>query len=154
MPRFIGVPIRGPRVVPIIVLVADKPNHPGITAYEVSTPCRRPPSEKPDDEDVSPPRSPVVVVDDPEEDPPRSSLRSPESPDVDEDDEMGDARLCSVVWSEDINCDSVDCAPVPVDVPATWVLAAACAANPAALVVCGAAVNGVTFAVAAAEFAA
>ena len=66
-----------------------------------------------------------MVVDDPEEDPPRSPLRSPESPDVDDVDELGDARLCSAVGTVEINCDSVDCTPVPVDVPAAWVTAAA-----------------------------
>jgi hypothetical protein len=54
----------------------------------------------------------------------------------------------------DISCDSVDCTPVPVDAPVVWAAAVACAANPAVLVVCGAAVNGVAFAVAAAELAA
>jgi hypothetical protein len=54
-----------------------------------------PESESPDDEDVSPPRTPVVDV--PEEDPPRRELRSPESPDVDDVDELGDTRLCIVV---------------------------------------------------------
>ena len=54
----------------------------------------------------------------------------------------------------DISCDSVDCTPVPVDLPVVWAPAVACAANPAVLVVCGAAVNGVAFAVAAAELAA
>jgi len=42
---------------------------------------------------------------------------------------------------------------VPAAVPAAWVTAALCTADPAGLVVCGAAVNGVTW-VAAAEFAA
>ena len=54
----------------------------------------------------------------------------------------------------DISCDSVDCTPVLVEEAADWALAVACAANPAVLVVCGAAVNGVTFAVVAAELAA
>jgi hypothetical protein len=91
-------------------------------------------------------------VDDVAEDPlPRSPLRIPESPDVDDVDELGDTRLCNAVCIEDISCDSVDCTPVPVDVLAAWAL---CAANPAWLVVCGAAVNCVTFAVLAAEFAA
>jgi hypothetical protein len=43
---------------------------------------------------------------------------------------------------------------VPVDAPVVCAAAVACAANPAVLVVCGAAVNGVTFAVVAAELAA
>jgi hypothetical protein len=53
-----------------------------------------------------------------------------------------------------ISCDSVDCTPVPVDVPVVWAVAVACAANPARLVVGGAAVTGVTCAVVAAEVAA
>jgi hypothetical protein len=55
-------------------------------------------------------------VDDVEEDAPRSELRIPESPDVDDVDELGDARLCSVVVIVESSCDSVDCTPVPVDV--------------------------------------
>ena len=31
----------------------------------------------------------------------------------------------------EISCDSVDCTPVPVDVPVAWAAAVACAANPA-----------------------
>ena len=54
----------------------------------------------------------------------------------------------------DISCDSVDCTPALVDVPVVWAAAVACAANPAGLAVCGAAVNGVTCAVVAAEVAA
>src|ERR1700677_5033824 len=98
----------------------------------------RPPSEKPDDVAVvSPP-----VVDDTVEAPvrPRSlsnALKSPDSPDVDE---LGDPRLCSALGTEESSCDSVDC-EVPAEVPTAW---APCAAKPAALVVCGAAVIGVT----------
>jgi hypothetical protein len=102
--------------------------------------------------DVSPPRRPVV--DDPEEDPPRSPLRIPESPEVDDVGELGDARLWRVVGTAETSCDSVDCTPVPADMPAACALVGPCAANPAGLVVCGAAVNGVTLAVVAAEFAA
>jgi hypothetical protein len=123
-------------------------------AYEEITLDAMPPREKPDDEDPSPPKGPVVVPDDAEEDPPRSPLRIPESPDVDDADELGDARLCSVVGTVEISCDNVDCAPVPVDVPTAWAPAAACAASPPGLVVCGAAVNDVILAVAAADFAA
>jgi hypothetical protein len=122
--------------------------NPGKVAYDSSTP----PSEKPDDADVSSPRGPVV--DAAEDDPPTSPLRIPESPDVDDVDEPGDAMPCSAVVSVEISCDSVDCTPVPVDAPAVWVPAAPCAANPARLVVCGAAVVGVTPAVIAAECAA
>jgi hypothetical protein len=97
-------------------------------------------------------------VDDVEEDPVVPSAlsisdKSPESPDVDDADELGDARLCSVVGTVETSCDSVDCT-VPAELPAAWAPAAPCAANPAELVVCGAAVNGVTFVVVAAEFAA
>jgi hypothetical protein len=152
-PRFIALPIRGPNVVPTIVDIIPMPSHPGITAYEVSTPFRMFPSVSPDVDKIPPPG--VVIEDDPVEDPPpRSPLRSPESPDVDDVEELGDVRLCSAVCIEEINCDSVDCTPVPVDVPAAAETAAPCAADPAPVVVCGAAVNGVTFAVAAAEFAA
>jgi hypothetical protein len=73
----------------------NMPKNPGISAYSIATLCRKLESENPDDEDVSPPRIPVVDV--PEEDPPRRGLRSPESPDVDDVDELGDARPCSVV---------------------------------------------------------
>ena len=109
----------------------DMAAHAGSPAYSIITPFRMPPSESPDDE-VSKIPPPGVVIIDPVE-------------------ELGDTRLCSAVCIEDISCDSVDCAPVPVDALAAWAL---CAANPAWLVVCGAAVNGVTFAVVAAEFAA
>jgi hypothetical protein len=102
-----------------------------------------------------------LVVDPAAEDPPRSPFRIPESPDVvpespdvDDVDERGDARLCSPVVSEEIRCDSVDCTPAPVDAPAVWLPAAPCAANPDRLVVSGAATNGVTCAVVAAELAA
>src|ERR1700747_1218510 len=110
-----------------------------------------PGSEKPDPDepDKNPPR--LAVVDDPEEDPPRSPLRIPESPDVNE---VGDARPFSAVGSVDVSGDSADCTPVPIDEPAAWAPAAPCAANPARLVVCGAAVNGVNFAVVAAGVAA
>ena len=54
----------------------------------------------------------------------------------------------------EITCDNVDCTPALVDVPVVWALALACAANPAVVVVCGAAVNCVTCAVVAAELAA
>jgi hypothetical protein len=121
--------------------------HAGIPAYSVITPPRTDPSESPDVDKIPPPG--VVITDDPVEDPlPRSALRIPESPDVDE---LGDTRLCSAVCIEDISCDSVDCTPVPADVLAAWAL---CAANPDWLVVCGAGVNCVTFAVLAVEFAA
>jgi hypothetical protein len=60
----------------------------------------------------------------------------------------GVARLCSIVEI----CDS-DACMLPAAVPAACVTAALCTADPAGLVVCGAAVNGVTW-VAAAEFAA
>jgi hypothetical protein len=75
-----------------------------------------------------------------------SALRSPDSP---EPDEAGVARLCSI-W--EISPDS-DACEVPAAVPVAWVTAALCAADPAGLATCGAAVNGVTW-VAAAEFAA
>lgn len=130
------------------------PKNPGSWAYEETMSDAIPPSEKPDEDPRSPPKGPVAAAEDAEEDPPRSELRIPESPDADEVDAPGDARFCSVVGIEETSCDSVDCTPAPVDVPATWAPVAPCASNPAALVVCGAAVNGVTFAVAAAEFAA
>jgi hypothetical protein len=155
-PKFIELPRRGPITLPNTVVPPDRAAHAGMAAYSVITPFKMLPTEIPDDEDVKIPPSPpspvvVVVVVDPVEDPPRSPLRIPDNPDVDDVDELGDTRLCSAVCIVDISCDSVDCAPVPVDVLAAWAL---CAANPPALVVCGAAVNGVTFAVAAAEFAA
>jgi hypothetical protein len=119
----------------------DMAAHAGIAAYSVITPSRMVPSEDPDDVDKIPPPG-VVITDDPVEDPPpRSPLRIPESPDVDDVDELGDARLCSAVVIVEISCDSVDCTPVPVDVPVAWAAAAPCAADPARLVVCGAAVN-------------
>jgi hypothetical protein len=136
---------------PSTVLNIEMPSHPGIVAYEETTLCKMPESPDPDDEDVSPPGP---VMDDAAEDPPRSPLRLPESPDVDDVDERGDARPCSPVVSVDISCDSVDCTPAPVDAPAVWAPAAPCAANPARLVVGGAAVTGVTCAVVAAEVAA
>jgi hypothetical protein len=149
-PRFIVLPIRGPIMLPNTVEPPDMPIHNGAPAYSVSTPSKMLPTDNPDVDKIPPPG--VVIVVDPVEDPvPRSPLRIPDSPDDDDVDELGDTRLCSAVCIVDISCDSVDCAPVPVDVLAAWAL---CAANPAALVVCGAAVNGVTFAVAAAEFAA
>jgi hypothetical protein len=154
---FIGAPIRppitGPSVVPTPVFTSPIANHPGITAYEVITPFKMPPSESPDVDKI-PPGVVIVVPVDEEDVPPRRSLRSDESPDVDDVDELGDARLCSVVWIVGISCDSVDCTPPLVDEAADWALAVACAAEPAVLVVCGAAVNGVTFAVVAAELAA
>jgi hypothetical protein len=154
-PKFIELPIRGPITDPNAVEPPDMAAHAGRAAYSVITPCMRPPSENPDDVDVKIPPSPVVVVDDPVEDPPpRSPLRIPESPEPDDVDDAGDARLCSVVGIVEISCDSVDCTPVPVDVPVAAATAAPCAADPAPLVVCGAAVNGVTFTVVAAEFAA
>src|SRR5271155_3053936 len=96
-----------------------------------------------------PPKSPPV--DDVEEVPVRpSALRIPDSPEPDDVEEAaGVARLCSIV---EISCDS-DACEVPAEVPAAWVTAALCTADPAGLVVSGAAVNGVTW-VAAAEFAA
>jgi hypothetical protein len=97
-PRFIAPPIKGPNVLPTIVDIIEMPSHPGITAYEVSTPSRMVPSESPDVSKIPPPG--VTIVDDPfdaVEDPPKSPLRIPESPDVDDVDELGDARLCSVV---------------------------------------------------------
>jgi hypothetical protein len=97
------------------------PKNPGRTAYWVATFCRKLESEKSDDEDVSPPRIPVV--DAPEEGPPRRELRSPDVDDV--DDAAGDARLCSVVGTAEVICDSVDCTPAPVDVPAACATAAA-----------------------------
>jgi hypothetical protein len=66
-----------------------------------------------------------------------------------EDEAAGDARPCSA-W--EIRPDS-DACELPAAVPAAWVTAALCAADPARLVVCGASVNGVTW-LAAAEFAA
>jgi hypothetical protein len=68
----------------------------------------------------------VEIVDVPEEDPPRRELRSPESPEPDDvDDAAGDARFCSAVGTAEVSCDSIDCTPAPVDVPAAWVTAAA-----------------------------
>jgi hypothetical protein len=55
MPTFIGVLIRGPSA----MLNSDVPipmaAHPGITAYEVITPSRMPPSENPDVSKIPPP---------------------------------------------------------------------------------------------------
>jgi hypothetical protein len=102
-------------------------------------------SKKLDPVDPSSPPSPVVVeVED--EVRPRSFRRSVSKVvnDVDDvDDAAGDARLCSDVGTEESNCDSVDCTPVPVDVPAAWVTAAAWLAAPAGLVVDGGDVNAV-----------
>src|ERR1700727_2376631 len=86
---------------------------------------------------------------------PRSLMRPLRSPDRPEPDVVvvvdaaGDARLCSVV---EISCDN-DACELPAEVPAAWVTAALCTADPAGLVVCGAEVNGVT-SVAAAQLAA
>jgi hypothetical protein len=143
-PRFIALPIRGPNVVPTIVDIIEMPSHPGITAYEVSTPSRMDPSESPDVSKIPPPG--VTIVDDPfdaVEDPPKSPLRSPESPDVDVDDVVGDARFCSDVVIEESSCDSVDCTPVPVAVPVACATAADWLAAPAGLVVAGGGVNAV-----------
>ena len=134
--RFMELPIKGPNVLPTIVDVSPEnspmANHPGIVAYELITLDKMLPDEMF-------PRGPVTVP--PEEVPPNAE-------------DKGDARLWSAPVIEEVSCDSTDCAPVPIDEPADWELAAACAANPAPLVVCGAAVNGVTDAVAAAELAA
>jgi hypothetical protein len=81
-----------------------------------------------------------------------SALRSPDNPEpdeVDDVDEAGDARLCSN-WEISPGSDACE---LPAAVPAAWVTAALCTADPAGLVVCGAEVNGVTW-LAAAEFAA
>jgi hypothetical protein len=81
------------------------------------------PSENPESDKIPPG---VEIVDDVEEEPPpRSPLRIPESPDVDDGDELGDARLCSAVVIVESSCDSADCTPVPVDVPAACATAAA-----------------------------
>ena len=69
---------------------------------------------------------------------PDKSVDSPEPDDVEE--AAGVARLCSA-W--EIRPDSDACA-LPAAVPAAWVAAALCTADPAGFVVCGASVNGVT----------
>jgi hypothetical protein len=144
-PRFIALPIRGPNVVPIPVLTSEMPSHAGTPAYSVSTPSKTLPSEIPDVDKIPPPGV-VIVVDpfDPVEDPPRSALRSPESPDVDDVDVVGDARPCSDVVIEDSSCDSADCTPVPVGVPVACATAADWLAAPDGLVVDGGGVNAVT----------
>jgi hypothetical protein len=141
-PIFIGPPIRGPIVEPNALWNIPMAVHPGITAYELITALRMPPSDNPDVLKIPVPPGPKIVDDPVEGEPPLNK------------EDKGDARFCRPVWSVDISCDSVDCTPVPVDVPVVWATAVACAANPAVLVVCGAAVNCVTFPVVAAELAA
>jgi hypothetical protein len=146
-PKFIELPIRGPITDPNTVEPPDMAAHAGRAAYSAITLSTRLP-------DVKSPPSPTVVVDDPVEDPPpRSPLRIPKSPDVDDVDELGEARPCSDVVIEESSCESVDCTPVPVAVPAACATAADWLAVPASLVVDGGVVKAANRE-AAAEFAA
>ena len=61
------------------------------------------------------PAIPVVAVFDPG----ANGLTPPEA------DDSGDASSCSALGTVDITCDSVDCTPVPVDVPVAWAAAPA-----------------------------
>jgi hypothetical protein len=128
---------RGPTAAENIPVPTDNAPHPGIVAYEERTP----PSENPF-VDKRVPKGPVVEV--AEEVAPNAEVKE----------DKGDARFWSAPVIAEVSCDSTDCTPVSIDEPADWALAAPWAANPARLVVCGAAVNGVTSAVAAAELAA
>lgn len=86
------------------------------------------------------------------DDPPVSRLQMPDSPDVDEEDDVdvaGEARPCRLVGTAEVNCDNAACVLVLADVPVAWVTAAACPANPPGAVVCGAAANAGTLAAAA-----
>lgn len=75
---------------------------------------------------------------------PVSWPRISESPDVDDEDDAGEARLCNFVGTVEVSCDSAVCVLVPADVAVAWLTVAACPSSPAALVVCCGAVNGVT----------
>ena len=57
---------------------------------------------------------------------------------------IGDAMLCSAVGIVETTCDSVDCTPALDDVPVAWATVPAWLAAPAALVVSGGELNGVT----------
>ena len=73
------------------------------------------------------PAMPDVPADDVEDEPRPSAFVMLESNDVngaDDDDAAGDARFCSDPVIEESNWESVDCTPVPVDVPAAWATAA------------------------------
>src|ERR1700724_985685 len=72
---------------------------------------------------------------------PVNRLRIPVVPVVEDDD--GEAILCNVPGTADINCDSVLC-PVPAEVAAAWPTAADWADSPAGSVVCWGAANGVS----------
>src|SRR5574337_1825475 len=130
--RFEVLPIRGPSVEPINVELHDMAVHAGTAAYMATTLVNTPPSENPDTS-VTPPKGFTTGV---------AAA------------EAGDARFCSAMEAVEASCDRADCTPAPADVPAVSAVAVPCAANAARLVVCGAALNGITGAVAAAELAA
>ena len=56
----------------------------------------------------------------------------------------GAAMLCSALGTDDTTCDSVDCTPALDDVPAACATVPPWLAAPAALVVSGGVLNGVT----------
>src|SRR6516164_4259326 len=86
------------------------------------------------------------------EDPDPDPVSSPKIPVVGDEDDAGEDRLCSVVDSADISCDSVLCW-VPAGVVTAWATVADWAVSPLGLVVCCGSVNWLSW-VAAAEEAA
>jgi hypothetical protein len=67
------------------------------------------------------------------------------------DADIGDASPCNVLGTVETTCESADCAPALDDVPAAWLTAPPWLEAPAALVVSGGVLNGVTVAAAAEE---